>query len=161
MDTLSTSRMWGVGVGGKEGKHEKGKPEKKIPAGFITSRMVQRGKWVHISSAATQSWQSFLLSHAPRVVNIKLVKEYVFHNSHTRIRQFPRSAHKSAGSSDSILSPYQLGLLRIKKAESSLSREVPFCYSQIRFSIFLSLGTVSLMISTSSLSLSKCMFPTW
>ena len=37
--------------------------------------MGKRGKLVHISSVATESWQSFLLSHAQRVVNIKLVKE--------------------------------------------------------------------------------------
>lgn len=103
---------------GKEGKCEKGKPEK-VPAGFIISRTMQSGQWIHISSAATQNWQSFLLSHIPRVVNIKLVKEYVLHNSHTSIRQFPGSAHKSASDSDSILSPYEFELLRIKKAESS------------------------------------------
>lgn len=128
-----------MGVGGKEGKREKGKPEKNT-SWFYNKQNGQRGKWVHISSVATQSWQSFLLSHAPRVVNIKLVKEYVFHNSHLRIRQFPRSARKSAGSSGSILSPYKFGLLRIKKAKSSLFREVLFCYSQIRFSVFLSFG---------------------
>lgn len=118
----------GVGVGGKEGKLEAGKPEKKIPTSFITSRMVRR-KLADITSAATRSWQGFFLFHAPKIVNIKLVKEYVFHNCHTRIRQFPRSAHKSADRSDSVSSPYKFGLLQIKRAESSLSREVPFCYS--------------------------------
>lgn len=39
-----------------------------------------------------------------------------------------------------ILSPYEFELLRIKKAKSSLSREVLFCSSQIRVSIFLSFG---------------------
>lgn len=56
---------------------------------FITNMTVKRGKWVLISSVGnTQSWQCFLRSHAPRVVNIKFVKEYMFHNSHTRITVF-------------------------------------------------------------------------
>lgn len=90
--------------------------------------MAKRGKLPQISSVATWSWQSFLLSPAPRLVNIKHVRECVFHNSQTGIKQFPSPAHKSAVRSDSILSPYKLGLLQIKKAESSLSREVPFCF---------------------------------
>lgn len=74
MRVLPTGPDVGELGGGKDGKLEKGKPEKSNL--FYNKQNGEKGKLVPVSFVTTQSWQS-LLSHAQRVVSIAITKEYM------------------------------------------------------------------------------------